>query len=196
MKCYFFMGLPGSGKSFLTEKIMKDNPDIVLLSMDNIIESYAKKHNLTYRQVWADHIKIAEKEFENTLSNAIENKKEIIWDQTNLHQLSRAPKIKRLLDNHYQIEGIALELSSTEWKARIEKREKNGGKVMLPEVLTSMEKSYQSPEYSEGFQSIYIVNDKNEIALKFNQTNVQLNIKASRETMTSNVNSLHIKHSK
>lgn len=196
MKCYFLMGLPGSGKSFLTEKILQEKPKTVVLSMDNIIDEYAQKNNMTYRQVWENHIKIAEKEFENILQEAITNKKDIIWDQTNLHQLSRSPKLKRLLENSYEIEGIALELSTEEWKSRILKRETNGGKTMLPEVLSSMEKSYQSPEYSEGFHKIYTVNDTNEIALKFNPNDVKSNIKAIRESFITNQKPMEIKHNK
>lgn len=196
MKCYFLMGLPGSGKSFLTENIIKNNPDTIVLSMDNIIDKYAQENNMTYRQVWANHIKVAEREFEHIITNAIHNKKDIIWDQTNLHKLSRAPKIQRLLENSYQIEGIALELSSEEWKSRIQKREQNGGKTMLPEVLDSMEKSYQSPEYSEGFDKIYIVNDNNEVALKFNQNDIQSTIKATREKLLSTDKSSDVKYNK
>lgn len=196
MKCYFLMGLPGSGKSVLTEKIIKENPNAILLSMDMVIDKFAQENNMTYREVWSNHIKVAEKEFEKTLQSAISEKKDIIWDQTNLHKLSRAPKIKRLIDNSYEVEGITLELSRQEWQSRIQKREQNGGKKMLPEVLDSMEKSYQSPEYSEGFNKIYVMNDSNEIALKFNQTNVQLNIKATRDAMNESTQSLSIKHSK
>lgn len=196
MKCYFLIGLPGSGKSFLTNNIIKNNPDTVVLSMDNIIDKFAQENNMTYRQVWSEHIKVAEKEFENIIKNAIHDKKDIIWDQTNLHPLSRAPKIKRLLESFYQIEGIALELSPEEWRARIKKREQNGGKTMLPDVLDSMEKSYQSPEYSEGFDKIYIVNDKNEIALKFNKNNIQSNIKATREKHLSVDNKTEFKYNK
>lgn len=196
MKCYFLMGLPGSGKSFITEKIVKENPDVVVLSMDNIIEDYAKTQNKTYREVWAEYIKTAEIVFEKTLNDAVCNHKDIIWDQTNLRSESRLPKIQRLLENKYQVEGIAVELSEQEWKSRIQHREQNGGKTMKPEVLEDMKKSYESPQYSESFNNIYIVNDNNELALKVQETNVQSNLKAIRSSELSDIVKLSFKHNK
>lgn len=196
MKCYFLIGLPGSGKSFITEKIVKENPDVVVLSMDNIIEDYAKTQNKTYREVWAEYIKTAEIVFEKTLIDAVCNQKDIIWDQTNLRSESRLPKIQRLLENKYQVEGIAVELSEQEWKSRIQHREQNGGKTMKPEVLEDMKKSYESPQYSEAFNSIYIVNDNNELALKVQETNVKSNLKAIRSNELSDIVKLSFKHNK
>lgn len=190
------MGLPGSGKSALVDKIILENPNTVVLSMDNIIEDYAKTQNKTYREVWADYIKTAETVFEQTLVNAISEKKDIIWDQTNLRSESRALKIQRLLDNQYEVDGIALELSDLEWKSRIQHREQNGGKTMKPEVLEDMKKSYESPQYSEKFNNIYIVNDKNEIALKFNPTNIEENVKAIRHAQTTTKENFSITNNK
>lgn len=166
MKCHFFVGLPGSGKSFLTEKIIKDNPDIVVLSMDNIIERYAQQENKSYREIWSSYIKIAEKEFNDTLDYAIKNKKDILWDQTNLTSESRAKKLPKLIENGYEIDAVAIELSSNEWMRRVEHREANGGKTMPKAVLEDMAKSYQSPTYQEGFSNILVINDNNEISLK------------------------------
>lgn len=190
------MGLPGSGKSFITEKIVKENPDVVVLSMDNIIEDYAKTQHKTYREVWAEYIKTAEIIFEKILVDAVSNQKDIIWDQTNLRSESRLPKIQHLLENKYKVEGIAVELSEQEWKSRIQHREQNGGKTMKPEVLEDMKKSYESPQYSEGFNNIYIVNDKNELALKVQEINVQSNLKAIRSSELSDIVKLSFKHNK
>lgn len=188
MKCYLLIGLPGSGKSFLTNKVQKENPFAVVLSMDNIIDNYAKEHNMSYREVWADYIKIAEKKFEDTLSYAIENKQDIIWDQTNLHELSRSSKIDKLLNNSYQVDGLALELSEVEWLKRITQREAQGGKTMPREVLNDMAKSYQSPQYSEGFHNIFIINDKNEFDLKVKDSFTHNRILSVRDKVNTQYN--------
>lgn len=194
MKCYFLMGLPGSGKSVLVDKLLSDNNETVVLSMDNIIENYAKTQNKTYREVWAEYIKTAETIFENTLVDAISQKKDIIWDQTNLRAESRSPKIQRLLDNSYEVEGIALELSDQEWKSRIQHREQNGGKTMKPEVLEDMKKSYDSPQYVEGFNNIYIINDTNKPTLKVKETNISDNLKAIRSLEKPETSDVIFKH--
>lgn len=183
MKCHFFVGLPGSGKSYLTEKIIKDNPDIVVLSIDNILERYAKKENKSYREIWSSYIKIAEKEFNDTLDDAIKNKKDILWDQTNLTSESRAKKLPKLIENGYEIDAVAIELSFDEWMRRIEHREANGGKTMPKAVLEDMAKSYQSPNYQEGFSNILLVNDDNNISLK---NKGKLNLKVSQDSNNKN----------
>lgn len=196
MICYFLMGLPGSGKSVLVDKLFKENSNTVILSMDTIIEDYAKTQNKTYREVWAEYIKTAETIFEKRLVDAISQKKDIIWDQTNLHAESRSPKIQRLLDNHYEVEALALELSDIEWKSRIQHREQNGGKTIKPEVLEDMKKSYESPQYVEGFNNIYIINDTNTPTLKVKETNISNNLQAMRRLEKPDTLEVSFKHNK
>lgn len=184
MKCHFFTGLPGSGKSFLTEKIVKENPNVVVLSIDNILERYAKQENKSYRDIWSTYIKVAEKEFNDTLDDAIKNKKDIIWDQTNLTSESRAKKLPKLLENGYSVDAIAIELSYDEWMKRISQRESNGGKTMPKTVLEDMAKSYESPKYEEGFSNILLVSDDNSISLK-NKGKINMNI--SPITLKNNI---------
>lgn len=64
----------------------------------------------------------------------------LIWDQTNVVKSARIKKLKPLIEKGYVIIGLTFEIPEEEWQKRIEKREKEGGKVIPKFVINKMKK--------------------------------------------------------
>lgn len=164
-KCYFLVGLPGVGKSTITEQILKDEKNAIYLSTDYFLEEIAKEKNITYNKAWKDYGKDAEKKFTALLKSSINKGDTLIWDQTNVVKSARIKKIKPLIEKGYVVIALTFEIPEDEWKKRIEKREKEGGKVIPQFVINNMKKTYERPDYDEGFSEIFIINEKSEANL-------------------------------
>lgn len=164
-KCYFLIGLPGVGKSTITEQILNDEKNAVYLSTDYFLEEIAKDKNISYNKAWKDYGKDAEKKFTALLKSSINKGDTLIWDQTNVVKSARIKKLKPLIEKGYVVIGLAFEIPEEEWKRRIEKREKEGGKTIPQFVINNMKKTYERPDYAEGFSEIFIINEKSELTL-------------------------------
>lgn len=164
--CYFFMGLPGTGKSTYINEYIESEKDIKLLSTDNLIYEYASKNNLNYHQAHAEYIDEAQKQFNLQLQDSIKNGKSIIWDQTNLVKTSREKKINNLLNNNYKIIGIYMDISKEEWEKRISNRELTTDKHIPKGVLKNMYDTLDKPSLNEMFDELYFIDDNNNKVLQ------------------------------
>ena len=158
MKCYMMIGLPGTGKSTLTEMIKRENDfKVFVYSTDNILEEIASSVGKTYDQVFKDNIKFAKKQADQNLASAIKKKKDVVWDQTNLSPKKRKGIIECMKRYGYDVKGICIlpptkvTVSWSVWESRLANRP---GKTIPKNVLTSMINSYKMPSIDEGFESI------------------------------------------
>lgn len=159
--CYLMIGLPGSGKSTWIENFLKDNSDFQVISPDFFIEEFAKKNNKKYNEVFREVSDDALKKAKAFLRESLNLNLPIIWDQTNLTEKTRIKKVKQLKDKKYKVIAVTFVLSDEEWKKRIQTRKDSGGKHLSYKTIMNMKEMFVLPTYKEGFDEIYIIDDKN-----------------------------------
>jgi len=145
-------GIPTSGKSTYVDKLLAMDywKNSVVLSTDYFIEFYAKKQGKTYNEVFDEYIKEATQMMEMNINYAINNGKDIIWDQTNLTAGSRRKKL-RCLPAQYHRGVIYFEVSLEEALERNNHRE---GKFIPESILKRMYHQFEIPTTSEGFEYV------------------------------------------
>lgn len=153
------VGIPGSGKSTICEELLKNTTDLTVLSTDEYIEKYAKERNKTYNEVHRESVGDAQKWMNNQIRALMNQKKNFIWDQTNVFKSARRKKITNLKQKKYNIVAVVLELTPEELNKRLSKRENSGGKHISPKIIQDMLASYERPSYEEGFCDIYLIKD-------------------------------------
>jgi tRNA uridine 5-carbamoylmethylation protein Kti12 len=160
------VGLPGSGKSTwadrfkrkhqseLNEQSFKTNTpfqwNLSVISTDDIIQSIADQHRLTYNQMF-DNItySFAEKITHKLAKFAFDRNDIVIWDQTNLTVKSRGKKLA-MVPSHYKKICIMFGVPD-DLQDRLQSRV---GKIIPEDVMMNMIKSYQQPTTAEGFDDI------------------------------------------
>lgn len=170
-KCYFLIGLPGVGKSTITDKILEEEKNAVYLSTDAFLDEISKEKGIDYNKAWKDYGRDAEKKFSALLRSSMNKGSVLVWDQTNVVKSSRIKKLRALKEKGYVIIGLNFEISDAEWQSRLEKRESSGGKKVPRFVINNMKKTYQRAEYDEGFDEIFLINEKSELTLIPNELN-------------------------
>ena len=152
MECVMLCGIPTSGKSTYVDKLLAMDywKNSVVLSTDYFIEFYAKKQGKTYNEVFDEYIKEATQMMEMNINYAINNGKDIIWDQTNLTAGSRRKKL-RCLPAQYHRGVIYFEVSLEEALERNNHRE---GKFIPESILKRMYHQFEIPTTSEGFEYV------------------------------------------
>jgi predicted kinase len=158
------VGLPTSGKStFVNEwynnAIATNNRsviDTIILSTDYYIDYYAKQQNKTYNEVFSEYVKEAHRQMDISLSLAIENNKNIIWDQTNLSVKSRRSKLAKIPDT-YTKRAAYFPITLEEALRRNQTRP---GKVIPEYVIESMHKTIEPPTLEEGFVHVEVYHAK------------------------------------
>jgi predicted kinase len=145
-------GIPTSGKSTYVDKLLALDywKNSVVLSTDYYIEFYAKKQGKTYNEVFDEHIKEATQMMDKLLKFAIDQGKDIIWDQTNLTAGARKKKLRRL-PAEYHRGVIYFEVSLEEALERNNHRE---GKFIPKDILKRMWHQFEIPTVSEGFEYV------------------------------------------
>lgn len=145
-------GIPTSGKSTYVESLLKIDYwlNSVVLSTDYYIDYYAKKVGKTYNEVFDDYVSVATDSMNKCLRFAIENNKNIIWDQTNLSVKARRKKLSKLPPN-YSLGAVYFEISLEEALERNKHRE---GKFIPESILKRMYHQFEKPTVSEGFDYV------------------------------------------
>lgn len=160
---YFFVGLPGSGKSTWRNSGMitsfRGEDEITfktVLSTDDYIEEKARRENMSYNEAWKIHAKDADKWLKSVLNSSLGLLCDVIWDQTNIYKKSRIKKIKRF-GNDYKKYCIVFNRTLDELIEVNDKR-KSYGRNLPNAVLELMYKTYEEPTLDEGFDEIIYVN--------------------------------------
>lgn len=144
----FLVGIPTSGKSTFS-----NNPkysEYVRVSSDDILQEIAKKRKQSYNTIFTANIRFAQISMMKVLRKAIEDNKNIIWDQTNLTRKQRREKLKHIPD-YYKKTAVYFII---DLKTALKRNTERPGKVIPPEVLERMIKEYELPTLEEGFSSV------------------------------------------
>lgn len=150
------VGLPGSGKSTFTDNYRLKKHGMIA-STDDIIEEKAKEMGLTYSQAFHKiDFKSVENQMKNNIRTAAKKGQNIIVDQTNMSNKSRASKMD-LVPKNYERYAIVFWPDIEVIKKRLEKRAKETGKVIPQKVIDSMLANYVPPSDREGFKSVIFV---------------------------------------
>lgn len=150
------VGVPGSGKSTWIKSNAFDLANYAVISMDYFIEELGKPEGLTYGESFDKYAGVAARQMKEQLKEAIKNRENIIWDQTNLTVKSRTKKLK-VVPNDYNKTAVVFEIDAYELEKRRASREDATGKEVPAFVLRRMQASYARPSKSEGFDVIKII---------------------------------------
>lgn len=158
--CTVMVGLPGLGKSTLIEGMYK--PDAFIYSTDQFIEDAAAHFGKTYDEAFEDNIKAATESMNALLDDAIKERKDIIWDQTNLGVGKRRKIINRMKQAGYQVRCICIIPPEAGWlddqKVWASRLSNRPGKTIPQNILTNMIESFTVPSVDEGFDMITFYN--------------------------------------
>ena len=152
---YMLIGVPASGKSTWVEK---NKGDALVISSDNLIETYAADNGKTYNEVFKDQIKIATKLAMEHAEAAFAADQDVIWDQTNLTKKSRKSKLA-MVPEHYRKTAVFFATPlEEEWQRRLNSRQ---GKSIPSYILDSMIEMLEMPDHTEGWNIVeYNLNAK------------------------------------
>jgi tRNA uridine 5-carbamoylmethylation protein Kti12 len=152
MECVMLCGIPTSGKSTYVDKLLAMDywKNSVVLSTDYFVEFYAKKQGKTYNEVFDEYIKEATQKMELNIKYAIDNGKDIIWDQTNLTAGTRKKKLRRLPAEYHR--GVIYFKVSLE--EALERNNHRKGKFIPKDILKRMYHQFEIPTIEEGFEYV------------------------------------------
>ncbi len=151
----YLIGLPASGKSTFVEKALKDSQekDFQIVSTDNIITDYAKRHNISYIQsIWRLQREHVDNILLNGLNDCLCQGKNVIVDRTNLSFEERYLTM-RFVPKNYIRKAIIFNIQQDHLRTRLLKREQLTDKHIPDWVVERMRRSFQFP-YGREFHEI------------------------------------------
>jgi predicted kinase len=146
---YMLVGVPGSGKSFWVNNQNIENS--VVISTDNHIERFAILNNTIYSEIFNKVIGEATRLMNEDLRKAINEQKNLLWDQTNLNVKSRRGKLTRVPKTYHKVAVVFATPDPVTHRQRLENR---AGKTIPDHVLQSMIDSLEVPTIEEGFNEV------------------------------------------
>jgi len=146
-------GLPGSGKSTFIDRNLKGKADFVLISSDAYIEEKALEEGTTYSDVFQKYIGTATANMKSEFRKAVEEGKNIVWDQTNLSSKKRKSILDGLSDRYLKV-AVVFNVEDKELQRRLDNRAKENGKLIPEHVMDKMLKSFRPVTKEEGFAAI------------------------------------------
>ena len=159
--CYVIVGFPGTGKSTLiAERLNAFDAPSFTYSTDNEIERIAQTQGKTYNDVFEESVGDATKKMNTLLDQAISEKLDVIWDQTNLGSKKRKKIINRMKQAGYEVVCYCIvpPHGTFERQRHQERLKGRPGKVVPQGVIQNMEKHYEIPSEDEGFDKVTFFN--------------------------------------
>ena len=149
---YILVGVPAAGKS--TYVACHIDPDVyTIASSDKHIEKWAAGAGKTYSEVFSRVVKDAQRFFDLELFQAVENKKPVVVDRTNMSVKSRK-KVIDVLKNTHELHAIVFPTPDDEEHQR--RLDNRPGKFIPPNVIEMMKNNFEMPTTEEGFASVVV----------------------------------------
>jgi predicted kinase len=162
---FVMIGVPGSGKSTFTEKLISAYPGSWhIASTDAMIDKLAEEQQSTYSDIFKTvNFKQLQKTMQANMQDAFSQKQHVVFDRTNMGKKSRKIAFD-LLDEAKVFKDyarVALDFTIDEkvLKERLQARGKATGKWIPESVIKSMFDNYQPPSKEEGFTYIFSVHN-------------------------------------
>lgn len=150
LKAYFIIGLPGCGKTTKAEELLKEDPTLKYLSIDEEIMDI-NKYSFDYNGAWG--VKRQKEATANILSKMkeyVDNKQSFIIDAGNFSEKIRWRRLNHISNKFEKIAYLMLSGESF-----VEKEMKNRKDKNVPfENIRGMAKDFSYPSLSE-FDKIY-----------------------------------------
>ena len=131
--------------------------DTFVYSTDTAVERMCAEAGMTYDEGFKTFIRDAEKECKEGLRNAMDQHRDIVWDQTNLSAKKRKSIITRFDQhpNNYSKFLVNFFHTKEEHVPILAKRlASRPGKTIPKEIVAAMVESYEKPTYDEGWEHI------------------------------------------
>jgi predicted kinase len=155
-KAYILVGIPGSGKSTWI-KNQTWTLGLTVVSTDVFVEDYAKVHDKTYTEAFAEYMPTAIDLMVDQVVFAREHGHDIIWDQTSVTVASRIKKFNMLPG--YEMIAVVFPIPGKEELTR--RLNSRPGKIIPDNVIQQMIDSFEMPTTDEGFTTVIRVGRKN-----------------------------------
>ena len=147
---YILVGVPASGKSSWIRS-QKWTKDCAIVSTDLHVEEYAKEKGKTYSEVFDEYMTTALELMVADVHAAIDDRRDIIWDQTSTTIMSRRRKFNMLED--YRMIAVVMKTPPIdELKERLATRP---GKIIPESVVQHMIDNFEMPTTQEGFEQVW-----------------------------------------
>lgn len=157
-------GVPGSGKSSFRHNLLVSRPDTVVLSPDDWLENKAQELGISYQDIWlpehADHIRESRRVMYERLHEALDEGRDVLWDQTNITFSMRAERLELAGDDCEKI-CVCFETDRDTILARNDARKANGRHVP-DDRLEQMMLDWERPHHDEGFDQIVLVTNNSQ----------------------------------
>lgn len=154
---YILIGLPATGKTRYRNSMVTHVPfrQWRVVSIDDHVEARAKADGKTYDEVWKDSIANAMGAAMSDFRNAVEARKDIIFDATNLTVQSRARKLNGLPEEYIKYAVVFPEPEITVYTERLNRP----GKKINSKDIDVMRKMFVMPTKHEGFDEVVTIED-------------------------------------
>ena len=148
------IGVPGSGKSTWSDKMQASSPkEYVVVSSDAEIERIAAEKGLKYSDVYSDYIGFATSKAKRTFREAVESRRNIIYDQTNLSKKKRRGILQQVPKDYVKT-AVVFDTDDKEVARRLADRAERTGKNIPVAVMKDMYARWEAPSRDEGFDLI------------------------------------------
>lgn len=145
-------GPPCSGKSTFAESF----DGFVKISTDEYIEKFAKDNGKIYHEVFESCFSAAVDNMMDNLYAAIDEGKNILWDQTNLSRAARMKKLKSIPKDYFKF-IVYMDTGYGTLITRNQERFQKTGKLVPDSVLQRMSVQAEIPTEDEGWDCVEIV---------------------------------------
>lgn len=138
------IGIPSSGKTTIREKMLKTNPNLCVVSADDIrfkmldFEHTGRDFDPTIEPLVQERVR---ERFEECLSEG----RDIFFDATNVTRQRREPFVKKAKEHGYQTNAIVLHIDPEVAYLRQKRR----GRVVPKSVIYQMHYSMEPPKKGE-----------------------------------------------
>lgn len=151
-------GPSASGKSTFRANLVKQNPEAVVISSDDILTDWAEADNMTYQEAFLAYRANTDTLMEDIANAAFDAEREVIWDQTHLTHAQRRLRLEMVPDTYDKV-AVGFEAPTDFLLNRSHIRAVQTGKEVPDEVIMAQNEAFELPDFDDGFDDIVIISE-------------------------------------